>query len=258
MSVYDMPKSWSHFVGLEPEVAHSKNVIRKIRIEQKIVNASTFYYGPPGTGKTAIARMIGQCLLCTELDPQTLDPCQHCGNCKDKKSLEGNDNIQSRLQDANFYFSPLDCSRLSADQLADALIDLKSAPGIYRIVHLEEAGCLGENAKDLSCLVPMEDRNFIWIATGMSLEGLSPAFLRRFPKKFRMPLPDAKSLAIWLAGKCKERGIECANVQILLRLAERAGYRAGYALQVLDIATTLPSPEVTMEMVEEHIFDLNE
>ncbi len=258
-TMYRLPKRWDDFVGLDKHVEHMKTILRKFRIERDPVNLSTFLYGPPGTGKSALARKLGQAFLCPNLDPVSLDPCNVCEKCKELLYLEGNDSIQLRLaEDADLYFSPLECSRLTMKELRENLGSLRAAPSIFRIVHLEEAGCLGESAKDLAYLVPMEDRGFLWIATGMTISGLSPAFLRRFPKKLRMPLPQRDELAFWLAKECKDRGIQCASFDILQRLAEDAQLRAGYALQVLDLAEAMIQPEVTTEMVEEHIFEFDD
>jgi SpoVK/Ycf46/Vps4 family AAA+-type ATPase len=258
-TMYRLPKRWEDFVGLDPHVEHMKTILRKFRIEREPKDLSTFLYGPPGTGKSALARKLGQAFLCPNLDPVTLNPCNVCSKCKELLYLEGNDSIQLRLaEDADFFFSPLECSRLTMAELRESLGSLQAAPSIFRIVHLEEAGCLGENTKDFACLVPMDDRGFLWIATGMSISGLSPAFLRRFPKKLPMPLPKRDKLAFWLAKECKDRGIRCGSFDILQRLADDAQLRAGYALQVLNLAEAMIQPEITMEMVEEHIFDFDD
>ncbi len=254
-TLYYLPRTWNDFVGLPGPVTHFKNMIRIIRKEKKLIEMSTLLIGPPGTGKSGLVRKFGQSLLCERLNEDTLDACNECTSCTELTYLEGNDDIKSRLEEVEYVFSPIDCTRTKDNALEVRLWDLTSAPNIIRIAHLEEVGMLGERSQDRTLLVPMDDRGFIWIGTGMSSQGLTPAFLRRFPVKLRMTLPSKDELAIWLAKRCKERGIQCSSLDILRRLAERAQFRPGYGLQVINFSETLATPNLTMEIVEDFLFD---
>lgn len=253
-------ESWNEFVGVDRVVQHFKNALRIRRFEKsKDVNLSTFLFGDPGTGKSALAKKFGQCFLCPNLDPVTLEACNKCRACTEL-CKEGNDSIATRIEGSDYYWSPLDCAsmaKMAPDAMINEITELQDAPGLFRTVHLEEVGCLGKRSDDLACLVPMDDKDFIWLATGMTLGGLSEAFLRRFSHKIRMTVPEPSELALWLAAKCKALGIACEDYQVVLKLSQRAKRRVGRAMQVLDVARSMKEP-LTMELVDNHVFGFDD
>ena len=66
-------------------------------------------------------------------------------------------------------------------------------------------------------------------------------------------------MTIWLAERCEEFEIQCESPkQTLTSLAERSDQLPGMALQVLNKAHKKRSKRLTTELVESHIFDLDE
>lgn len=237
--------------------------MRTIRVKKQVKDHRTLFIGPSGVGKTALIRKTAQCILCENLCPETLNSCNRCEACQKLTYVEGNDDIMSRIDACegrmDHIFSPIDCTKSNL-QIQACLGELQCAPNKIRIAHLEEVGYLAKDSKDLETLVPLEDRGFIWFGTGMDYKGLTPAFLRRFPTKLRPSLPTRDELALWLTKRSVEFGVRCESLQTMQRLAERAGLRPAYGLQVIKYVQNFPDNEavITREIVEDHIFDFDE
>ncbi len=66
-------------------------------------------------------------------------------------------------------------------------------------------------------------------------------------------------MTVWLAERCEEFGIKCETPkQTLKSLAERCNQLPGMALQVLNKAHKKRSKLLTVEVVESHVFDLDD
>lgn len=71
------PQTFHEVVGQQAIVTTLKNALRFDRVSQAYL-----FCGPKGTGKTTLARLFAKALNCSQLDPNTLEPCHQCASCQ--------------------------------------------------------------------------------------------------------------------------------------------------------------------------------
>jgi hypothetical protein len=211
-------------------------------------------FGPSRTGKTATTKFFARCLLCESLDPVTLNPCECiCRNCRDDASRYGLRGLESYLRDSRVHYVPIDCTSIGVAELRSTLTELRDYDGI-RVVYLDEVHRLQRNFLDEQLLKPVEERNFMWIVSSASIEGLEQMFKNRFIR-IRTSEPTLDRLTCWLGDRCRELDLSWDEPSTLLRLAERSRFLPGLALQLLARAALKPDGIVTRKLVERHVFD---
>jgi hypothetical protein len=250
------PKRWDQVLANEELVEHYQDLLTGILAGDRS-GLNTMVLGPSRSGKTATTKFFARCVQCEELNPHTLNPCDgSCRSCREDVSRYGLSGLEVDVRGGNVHYVPIDCTSISAAELKKTLIELRDYDGV-RIVYLDEVHRLCRQFMDEQLLKPVEERNFMWIASSASTEGLEKMFLNRFTK-IRTSLPSEDDLAEWLAHRCGEWGIDWDEPETLMQLAERSRCVPGHALQVIARASKKPNRTLTGRLVERHVFDVEE
>jgi AAA+ superfamily predicted ATPase len=113
---------------------------------------------------------------------------------------------------------------------------------------------------DERLLTTLDRPGIICIASSAVVGELDEMVLNRFEDKIEIEKPTVDELAEFLGERCEEWGIQCVEdaYATLCRLAELSDQIPGLALQVLRRAHRCLGKRLTMEMVEEHVFKIEE
>lgn len=253
-----IPKSWQDVVGNFDLKEHFHDILRA-SLDGEFNGLNTLVTGPSRSGKTAIIKLFVRCLYCDQLDRDTLTPCQYeCRNCRADVSRFGLQGIEVQSQEQDVHYLPIDCAGITENELRDKLIDLRDYSG-FRIVFLDEAHRLVRRSMDEQLLKPVEERsNTMWIVASAHTGELEAMFKKRFVR-LQTQLPSIEEFSIWLTDRCQEFGIfNIDSPSTIIRLAERSNRNPGDALQVLARAAIKRPKRLTRQLVENHIFDLND
>ncbi|HWA98545.1 MAG TPA: hypothetical protein VG713_08630 [Pirellulales bacterium] len=233
-----IPRSWGEIVGNGRTVQGLKNLLRTMKFDG-MRGPNTFVKGQSRTGKTSQVKLFAQCLLCEQLDPNTLDPCNGtCSFCRRPQNLEllragdGISGLYSFSSGFTYQYTKLDCPSLTDSLLTQRLAEIHECRGGH-VVHLEEAHRLAARSLFERLLIPLEERGVMWIATSIRTTGLDRAFLNRFPVKLTTSKPSISELARWLAARCSEQQITVDDPETLRSLAQLADCNPGRALNLL-------------------------
>ena len=166
-----------------------------------------------------------------------------------------------------FHYFPVDCTRISEADLERILLTVRRDDDTLKVIYLDEVHRLGRRFMDEKLLKPLEESRAIWIASSAYVkkeedEGtkkLDKMFQNRFTFRIDTERASVGEFAIWLAQRCEDFGIKCDEPKVVLtRLAERSNQIPGMALQALNKAHKKRSKLLTLEMVEDHVFDLDD
>jgi len=95
---------------------------------------------PSRSGKTAATKLFVQCLMCQNLDGNTLNPCGICKMCNYDTSRFKMRGIETVIVDAYYHYVPIDCTTSSiGKEIETELSNLHElfSPGM-RVVYLDE------------------------------------------------------------------------------------------------------------------------
>lgn len=253
-----VPSSWKQIVGNDDLKEYLKDALWSLRFRNQLTGLNLLAYGPSRSGKTASLKLFAQALLCDKLDADTLDPCGgECELCKQDAARFGFVGIEVQINKATFHYIPIDCTSLTEAELRTLLIDLRDFTGV-RLVSLDEVHRLARRNMDEQLLKQMDEKDFIWLASAISVKGLENAFLNRFSAKIKTEPPTMNAFVPWLVERCQDWQIRFDNERVLIRLAERANGSPGLALHVLARADKSRKRLLTLEMVENHRFTCEE
>lgn len=271
-----IPERWDQVVGNQSLKEYFQNMIWCVRKEGHRSGFNMLVEGESRTGKTSTIRLGLKSFGCLNLDFETLNPCNRCMNCRDKIYRYGTggwENFMSLFAEEesttpfSYFFLPLDCSSLTDSDLQEAFNEVKEGEPYQRVVYLDECHRLASRSMDEKLLKPLEDIPAIWIASSAYVKKekvndttkLDKMFQNRFTYRLRTEKPSVEELAIWLAERCEEWGIECECPQkTLTALAQRSCQNPGLALQVLNRAHKSRNHLLSMKLLDQHIFDLDD
>ncbi len=245
---------WDDMVANEELVEHLQDSLHGSRFSGHLTGHNTLVYGPSRTGKTAACKLFIRSLLCRQLDPVSLNPCaRNCLPCREKSERFGRRGLEQQVDGIFIHCETIDCTAVTETDLREKLMDMRDYSGI-RVVYLDEVHRLARRNMDEQLLKQMEEKDFIWIASAISVKGLEEAFLNRFSTKIRTELPGVDELATWLERRCEAIDLQWDDRQTLIRLAERANTIPGLALHVVARADRKRQRRLTRELVEQHRF----
>lgn len=253
-----IPTKWEDVVGNRNIMEHFQDILRA-SLDNEFNGLNTLITGSSRSGKTAIVKLFARCLYCGQLDRKTLNPCQfECENCRQDVGRFGLQGIDVFVQERNVHYLPLDCAAITEVELRDKLTDLRDYSG-FRIAFMDEAHRLVRRCMDEQLLKPVEERaNTMWIVASAHTAELEAMFKKRFVR-LQTELPTIEELSIWLMDRCNEFGInEIDSPDTIIRLAERSNQVPGDALQVLARAAIKRPKRLTDQLVESHVFDVDE
>lgn len=252
------PPRWQDVAGNSALVEHFQDILRS-SLDGEFSGLNTLVTGPSRSGKTAIVKLFARCLYCDRLDRETLTPCRfECRNCRTDVSRFGLQGIEVLSQERSIHYLPMDFAGITETELREKLTDLRDYTG-FRIVFMDEAHRLVRRSMDEQLLKPVEERaNTMWIVTSAVTSELEAMFKKRFVR-LHTQLPSIKEFSLWLTDRCHEFGIDdLDSPSTIVRLAERSNQIPGDALQVLAQAAIKRPKRLTRQLVENHIFELDD
>ncbi len=278
------PTRWDQIVANQSLKEYFWDMIYCTRKEGHRSGFNMLLTGNSRGGKTSGITLGIRALGCFHLDMDTFNPCGRCANCQAKIGLYGNDGYENWVdlyedeetakKAVRFLYLPLDCTRLNEADIDNVLAKVRVNDGNLKIVYLDEVHRLARRGLDEQLLKPLETCEAIWIASSAYVRkdergdvvddsrktsSLEKMFQNRFTFRLETQKPTVDELTLWLAERCEEWGIRVENAeQTLERLAERSCCLPGMALQILNKAHKRRSKLVTRQLVEEHVFDLDE
>jgi hypothetical protein len=178
-----------------------------------------------------------------------------CATCSVDVARYGELGLTRYSLESDFNYMPINCMLIKdASELREQVRYMQDFNGI-RIIYLDEISRLVNRGMDEVLLGPLEDLNYMWIASGSNLTGLDPAFLDRFPAKIKTKLPTIEILPTWLVRRCVASNIDFDPEAIIL-LAERSNYACRKALKPLVVLNAKLSSQriLTVKFVEEFEF----
>lgn len=270
------PSHWDQIVGNKQLKEYFWDMIWCIRKEGHVSGFNALITGPSRGGKTSTVAFGLKCIGCLKFDFETMNPCGDCSNCNLNHHLYGNAGWENYIdvcdQDevrtpVRYHYMPLDCSRLNETQIEDCILKIRINDENLRIITLDEVHRLARRSMDERLLKPAEDFPAIWIAMSANvkkeddddLKKLEKMFQNRFTYRINTQKPTVNEMMVWLAERCEEFGLQCEAPKLTLKsLAERSNQLPGMALQVLNKAHKKRSKLLTAELVESHVFDLDD
>ena len=269
------PERWDQVVGNQELKEYFWDMIWGIRKGGHRSGYNLLLTGPSRGGKTSGVTFGIKCLWCLDFDLETMNPCGKCNNCRMKVHLFGTDGWQEFMEyepvdgtrrPTRFHYFPIDCTSVSEKDLNEVLFKVCVDDETLKVIYLDEVHRLGRRFMDERLLKPLEQSRAIWIASSAYVKKeeenkkkLEKMFQNRFTYRIDTQKPTVEELAVWLAERCAEWDIKCEDPEpTLTRLAQRSNQIPGMALQVLNKAHKRRSMLLTREMVDRHVFDLDD
>ena len=250
------PQTREELIGNYDLNKHLYNQLLALRTGRIDKGRNTLVEGGSREGKTVTIRFFARCLLCLELCMKTLNPgCGgRCENCRMNTARYGEEGVFAQLRGHHFHFRCIDCTKIAnSQQLRNEVNAMWDFNGV-KVIYLDEISRLENPNMALTLLPPMNDLNFMWIASGISARGLDHALVNRFSERLTTELPSLGELSEWLSKRCVAWQIDWDHENTLVRLAQRSNRIPGLALQPLSKVNCDPQRTLTREIVENFRF----
>lgn len=95
---------WSEIAGNQRAKKHFQRLVKHVRqslaagLTMNLNPGSFLLTGPSRSGKTALVKLLARCIVCQQLQADTLDPCGgQCNACSQNPELGGLEGIWSHL-----------------------------------------------------------------------------------------------------------------------------------------------------------------
>jgi DNA polymerase III subunit gamma/tau len=200
-------------------------LLKNMVANKEIANSHFIFSGSPGTGKTTSAKILARAVNCLNLHPDG-EPCNQCKRCV--LFLDG------KYSD----YLELDGTQYNKVEDAKRLVDLASqypiTPGGYRIILIDEAHALSNQAFDkFLILLESADVKTIFIFSTTDIHLFRPAIVSRC-FSFTITPMNAKQISGELLRICKAEKMEY-KIEAINKLAYQFTGKPRDAIKTLDM-----------------------
>jgi hypothetical protein len=271
------PKCWDEILGNQGLKKYLQDMIWSIRERGVLTGIRGMVTGPSRSGKTETIRYAAKCIRCEHLDYDTLDACGVCKRCTNlPDNLYGprwfGESIGIRQiprpDSVEIQYYAIDCASQFVKTEIENILDhvLWNNWHGLNLFTLDEVHHLSRHNLDDTILKPIEDHSAIWLASTAQLKKSATRKLSTLEKMLqnrftllRTEKPSEKELTMQLIERCDSLAINCSDPErVMQRLSQRSHRIVGRALPVLARALNSRERELTIDMVEDYIFDVDE
>ena len=193
---------WTDYSHLDKYLAVLRPYLRQA-LQQGQSGVNVFLYGPPGTGKTQLARLLAQDVGCEMFDVTTED--------EDREPISGAKRLRAHCA-ANSFFAK-QRAMILFDEVEEVFGDHEGLGQLMKL--LKHSHHASSNRKGwINRILETNALPTIWVAN--SLQGLDPAFARRFDMVLEVPVPPRQQRERII----RQAGGELISASTVARLAE--------------------------------------
>lgn len=259
-----IPGKWEHFAGNYRIIRHFKKLLKKLRGMTrgvKVIDHNRLCFlltGKSRTGKTALVKFLARCVVCKQLDPETLNPCDGtCPTCAERPEQCGLSGLNAVIhaygvdgrETIPVHFVVVDCTLIrSPDELRDLLATTSSGFEGIRIFYFDEVHRLISRGMDEMLLKAVEEKQAVWFFSTAKPQGLEDMFKNRLIK-LTTEHPAEGELAVLLSDLCTDWGIPYDDMAIL-RVVQKSNRVVGTALHALAMASLDDEEGLSVNLVE--------
>ena len=193
---------WTDYSHLDKHLAVLRPYLRQA-LQQGQSGVNVFLYGPPGTGKTQLARLLAQDMGCEMFDVTTED--------EDREPISGPRRLRAHCA-ANSFFAK-QRAMILFDEVEEVFGDHEGLGQLMKLLkHSHQASSPRKGW--INRILETNALPTIWVAN--SLQGLDPAFARRFDMVLEVPVPPRQQRERII----RQAGGELISASTVARLAE--------------------------------------